>query len=96
MIIGREKEIKRLHRTLSAEYSEFIAVYGRRRVGKTFLVKEAFDYSFAFQHSGIANGDMRMQLEEFQVYGRRRQSPVRGLDVEGVFARAHCLERACV
>lgn len=65
MIIGREKEIKRLHRTLSAEYSEFIAVYGRRRVGKTFLVKEAFDYSFAFQHSGIANGDMRMQLEEF-------------------------------
>ena len=65
MIIGREKELKRLRRTLSGEYSEFIAVYGRRRVGKTFLIKEAFNYSFAFQHSGLAKGDKRMQLEEF-------------------------------
>ena len=65
MIIGREKEIARLRRTLSAEYSEFIAVYGRRRVGKTFLVKEAFGYSFAFQHSGLSKGDLRMQLSEF-------------------------------
>ena len=65
MIIGRENELKRLRRTLSCEYSEFIAVYGRRRVGKTFLIKEAFDYSFAFQHSGLAKGDKRMQLDEF-------------------------------
>ena len=65
MIIGREKELKRLRRTLSCEYSEFIAVYGRRRVGKTFLIKEAFNYSFAFQHSGLAKGDKRMQLDEF-------------------------------
>ena len=65
MIIGRIKEIGRLRRTLFAEYSEFIAVYGRRRVGKTFLIKEAFDYTFAFQHSGIAKGDKRMQLDEF-------------------------------
>ena len=65
MIIGRTKEIKRLQRTLSAEYSEFVAVYGRRRVGKTFLIKEAFDYKFAFQHSRIAHGNKRMQLEEF-------------------------------
>ncbi|WP_407443587.1 AAA family ATPase, partial [Fibrobacter sp.] len=61
----REKELKRLRRTLSCEYSEFIAVYGRRRVGKTFLIKEAFNYSFAFQHSGLAKGDKRMQLDEF-------------------------------
>lgn len=65
MIIGRVKELERLRRTLSNEYSQFVAVYGRRRVGKTFLIKEAFDYSFAFQHSGIAKGDMRMQLDEF-------------------------------
>lgn len=65
MIIGREKELKRLRRTLSGEYSEFIAVYGRRRVGKTFLIKEAYNYSFAFQHSGLSKGDKRMQLDEF-------------------------------
>ena len=64
MIIGREKELKRLRRTLFGEYSEFIAVYGRRRVGKTFLIKEAFNYSFAFQHSGLTKGDKQMQLDE--------------------------------
>lgn len=65
MIIGREHEIKKLKRALSSEYSEFIAVYGRRRVGKTFLIKEAFDYSFSFQHSGISKGDKWLQLDEF-------------------------------
>lgn len=65
MIIGRKREITRLKDALLSEYSEFIAVYGRRRVGKTFLIKEAYDYSFAFQHSGLAKGDKAMQLAEF-------------------------------
>ncbi len=39
-IVGREKEIAELKKYLSSEQSEFIAVYGRRRVGKTFLIKE--------------------------------------------------------
>ena len=39
-IVGREKEIMELKKYLSSEQSEFIAVYGRRRVGKTFLIKE--------------------------------------------------------
>ena len=65
MIIGRRIEISRLKAAINSEYSEFIAVYGRRRVGKTFLIKEAYDYTFAFQHSGIAKGDKPMQLEEF-------------------------------
>jgi len=65
MIIGRESEIRRLRMAMDSEYSEFIAVYGRRRIGKTFLIKEAFGYSFAFSHSGLAKGDMKMQLAEF-------------------------------
>ena len=39
-IIGRQKEIERLKKYLASDKSEFIAVYGRRRVGKTFLIKE--------------------------------------------------------
>lgn len=65
MIIGREAEIKRLRKAMKSEYSEFIAVYGRRRVGKTFLIKEAYDYSFTFSHAGLARGDLRHQLAEF-------------------------------
>ena len=66
MIIGRKKEIEELRRAYESEYSEFVAVYGRRRVGKTFLVRETFNYSFTFEHSGLANGNNRMQLRAFR------------------------------
>lgn len=50
MLIGREKEIKTLQKAYHSEYSEFVVVYGRRCIGKTFLIREAFNYQFAFQH----------------------------------------------
>ena len=55
MLIGRKNEQQRLRDAYESEYSEFVAVYGRRRVGKTFLIRETFDYKFTFQHSGLAN-----------------------------------------
>ena len=63
MIIGRENELKMLHEAYSDEYSQFVVVYGRRRVGKTFLVREALNYKFTFQHSVIANAPRSSQLE---------------------------------
>ena len=51
-MIGRERERKILEDAMNSDYSEFVAVYGRRRVGKTFLVRETFDYSFTFQYAG--------------------------------------------
>ena len=47
-------------------YSEFAAVYGRRRIGKTFLIRETFNYKFTFEHAGVANGDSRTQLRAFR------------------------------
>ena len=41
MLIGRKEELKTLHQALIADESKFVAIYGRRRVGKTFLVREA-------------------------------------------------------
>ena len=64
-MIGREKERKMLENARDSEYSEFVVVYGRRRIGKTFLVRETFDYTFAFQHAGLANSDLRHQLRAF-------------------------------
>ena len=53
MIIGREKELQQLHDAYNDEYSQFVVVYGRRRVGKTFLVLEAFNYKFTFLWNAI-------------------------------------------
>ena len=65
-MVGRKAECRRLLAAKNSEYSEFVAVYGRRRVGKTFLVRETFGYSFTFQHSGVANGTLAEQLHEFR------------------------------
>lgn len=65
-MVGRKDERKRLLAAKESEYSEFVAVYGRRRVGKTFLVRETFGYSFTFQHAGVANGTLAEQLHQFR------------------------------
>ncbi|MBR0163526.1 MAG: ATP-binding protein [Lachnospiraceae bacterium] len=65
MLIGRENEKNLLRRAFRADRSRFIAVYGRRRVGKTFLIRETFDYTFTFQHAGLAKGKYRDQLNAF-------------------------------
>lgn len=65
MIIGREKEIDELREAFKADTSKFIAVFGRRRIGKTFLVREVFRGKFAFSYSGIANSSSRIQLHKF-------------------------------
>lgn len=66
MLIGREKEIKTLQQAYHSEYSEFVAVYGRRRIGKTFLIREAFNYQFVFQHTGVYKETLKKQLRNFR------------------------------
>lgn len=66
MIIGRKQEIKTLQTSYNSKRSEFIAVYGHRRVGKTFLIKEVFDGNFTFTHTGIAKAAKSIQLKGFQ------------------------------
>lgn len=62
MLIGRKAQKAELLETFESEYSEFVAVYGRRRVGKTFLIRETFDYQFTFEHAGVANSGFAEQL----------------------------------
>ena len=67
MIIGRKEEQQILRSAAQSENSEFVAVYGRRRVGKTFLIRETFGYKFTFQHTGLAKGNTREQLFSFAI-----------------------------
>ncbi len=64
-MIGRKAELEILEDCKNADHSRLVVVYGRRRVGKTFLVREAFDYRFTFTHSGLENGSYREQLAAF-------------------------------
>lgn len=65
-MIGRQKEQEELARLYDSNESEFVAVYGRRRVGKTYLIREVFDGRMAFVHTGKANGSTSVQLAHFQ------------------------------
>jgi AAA+ ATPase superfamily predicted ATPase len=53
-MVGREEEIKKLEAAYRSNRAEFIGVYGRRRVGKTFLVNETFADRFVFRHAGLS------------------------------------------
>lgn len=64
-IIGREKEIELFDKLYQSKRSEFIAVYGRRRVGKTFLIKEIFGNDYAFHLTGLSRANTRGQLVNF-------------------------------
>ena len=58
-IIGRDKECRELKDILDSGKSEFVVVYGRRRIGKTFLVREFFNNKFAFYHTGLRSEERR-------------------------------------
>ena len=64
-IIGRELEIKKLSAAVDRVRPEFIALYGRRRVGKTFLINQMFRNQFAFKMTGVIEGTLKDQFTAF-------------------------------
>lgn len=72
-MIGRKKEAAELNRLYQTGKAEFVAIYGRRRIGKTYLVDEVFKNKFSFRHAGLSpaesndeqQGQLRSQLEHF-------------------------------
>lgn len=75
-LIGRIQEISILQEALQSERAEMLAVYGRRRVGKTFLIKKVYGNELCFSMSGIHNASLKEQLQNFsnalkEAYGTR-------------------------
>lgn len=71
-MVGRKKELEVLDECVAADRSRLVVLLGRRRVGKTFLVREAFGYKFTFSHTGLENGTLREQLSAFWSSLRRQ------------------------
>lgn len=65
LIIGRQKEIQQLKECYASPLSQLIILYGRRRVGKTFLVNQTFDNKFSFKLVGDFNQNREEQLNNF-------------------------------
>ena len=70
-MIGREKEKKELEELYNSGKAEMIAIYGRRRVGKTYLVDETSEGRITFRHTGLSpldensDGLLKAQLKHF-------------------------------
>ncbi len=70
-MIGRKKEIALLKRLYESNKAQFVAVYGRRRVGKTYLINDVFGEKITFRHTGLSpieSGDespLKKQLKHF-------------------------------
>ena len=65
-IIGRKHEQDILSSCIESNRAEFIAVYGRRRIGKTFLVKQFFGNTFDFYATGVYKISRQEQLRLWQ------------------------------
>lgn len=74
LFVGREKEQQLLNEYLNSDQSEFIAVYGRRRVGKTYLIQKVIGNDYAFYVAGMNNVNIRIQLKNF-MQGIQKKCP---------------------
>lgn len=77
VLIGRHAEQKALGQIVKSSEAEFVVIYGRRRIGKTFLVNTFFDDCYAFKLTGLAKKSKREQLANFTTalnrYGNGRK-----------------------
>lgn len=70
-LVGRKREYRELQRYEDSNKSEFVVISGRRRVGKTFLVRETFHNEFAFYATGVTAGSFADQIDAFNIMLRR-------------------------
>lgn len=86
-MVGRKQELEELNKLYNSGKAELVAVYGRRRIGKTYLVDTAFENRITFRHAGLSpveakdkkKGLLKEQLEHFYF----------SLQLQGM-AKSHC------
>lgn len=67
MVIGRENEVTILNDKLNSDRSEFVAMYGRRRIGKTYLIRNVFAEKYTFRITGLSSATASKQLVNFNM-----------------------------
>ncbi len=64
-LIGRDQEKKILNQALSSSDASLVVIYGRRRIGKTYLIREYYKNHIRFELTGMKNGTLKQQLSQF-------------------------------
>ncbi|NLB87420.1 MAG: AAA family ATPase [Bacteroidales bacterium] len=64
-LVGRKPEIELLKSLENSDKSELVAIYGRRRIGKTYLIREVYKNKMIFDIIGLHNGNLKDQLQNF-------------------------------
>jgi AAA+ ATPase superfamily predicted ATPase len=96
VIIGREDEIKILERLLHSKEPELLAIYGRRRVGKTFLIKSYYHEQIVFSCSGQDNCKTREQLVNFRDQLKHHFPGIQSISIPNTWQEAFSMLRACI
>ena len=89
-LIGRKHESEELSRVMSSGRSEFVILYGRRRIGKTFLVRRFFEDRFDFHYVGAHHVKTEGQLKNFRKALQRVNG---GMDVGEIRNWAEAFEK---
>jgi len=82
-VVGRSIEKKRFDESFESHRSELIAVYGRRRIGKTYLIRTYFSKHIIFSFTGLRNGILSDQLENFMIELRRVSNQFQDITPDG-------------
>ena len=76
IMVGRHQELVLLQEIISSPKAELVAIYGRRRIGKTFLIDKTFDAKYDFYTTGIYEGTRKEQLTNFStqlgIYAKKK------------------------
>jgi len=64
-LVGRDRERRVLQDAMDSHRSELVAVYGRRRIGKTYLIREFFKGEITFSFTGLSDGNRKEQIKNF-------------------------------
>ncbi|MEO8852443.1 MAG: ATP-binding protein [Ginsengibacter sp.] len=67
ILVGRKEEQEMLYSALASKEAELVAVFGRRRVGKTYLIRQTYQPHIAFELTGLQNSDTAGQLQNFTI-----------------------------
>lgn len=100
-MIGRKDELATLQRAVDSNRAQIVVVYGRHRVGKTYLINEFFSNKYAFKHTAVSpvgikkSGQMKIQLQEFY-YSLKTYGLKEGVACPNTWSEAFHLLQECL
>jgi len=89
--IGRKEERRILEDALNSRESEMVAVVGRRRVGKTYLIESVFQKEIIFQITGLQNATKVDQLDNFTIRLTELSNPILPIERPKSWLRAFAM-----